>query len=162
MAKLVVLTEGFTGKSVELTSDKISIGRLDDNVFSIPEPSISSHHCEVWLKGDDLLVKDLHSTNGTYINEAQLKPEKEGSLKPGQMLRLGGVELRYETGKRQLEQPRHTVKLGDGNTMVIAKESGFAKKSDKVNKIFIGVGVLLAVITVISLVFVFLNIGKQP
>lgn len=162
MAKLVVLTEGFTGNSVELTSDKISIGRLDDNVFSIPEPSISSHHCEVWLKGDDLLVKDLHSTNGTYINEAQLKPEKEGSLKPGQMLRLGGVELRYETGKRQLEQPRHTVKLGDGNTMVIAKESGFAKKSDKVNRIFIGVGVLLAVITVLALVFVFLNIGKQP
>jgi predicted component of type VI protein secretion system len=161
MAKLVVLTEGFTGKTVELTADRLRIGRLDDNPFSIPEPSISSHHCEVWLKGDDLVVKDLNSTNGTFLNESQLKSEKEGTLKPGQILRLGGVEIRYETGKKQLDQPRHTVRLGaDTNTMVMAKGAGFAKKSNKVNRIFIGVGIFFGVVIFVALIFVFINLDS--
>jgi pSer/pThr/pTyr-binding forkhead associated (FHA) protein len=163
MAKLVVLTEGFTGKSVELTTDRTTIGRLDDNAFCIPEPSISSHHCEVWLKGDDCVVRDLHSTNGTFLNEAQLKAEKEGTLKPGQILRLGSVELRYETGKKQLDQPRHTVRLGaDSNPMSIAKDAGFSKKSDKVNKIFLTVGIVLGVVVVAIIAWVLTSVGKQP
>lgn len=160
MAKLVVLTEGFTGKTVELTADRLRIGRLDDNTFSIPEPSISSHHCEVWLKGDDLVVKDLNSTNGTFLNEAQLKPDKEGTLKPGQVLRLGGVEIRYETGKKQLDQPRHTVRLGaEGSTMVMAKGAGFAKKSNRINRFFIGLVVVIGVVTLAAMVWVFINLA---
>lgn len=161
MPKLVVLTEGFTGRSVELTAERLSIGRADDNSFCIPEPSISSHHCEVALKGDDLVVKDLNSTNGTFLNEAQLKAEKESVLKPGQILRLGGVELRYETGKKQLDQPRHTVRLGaDGNALGMAKDAGFAKKSDRASKIFLTLGVVLALIIVVALAFVVANVGK--
>lgn len=159
MAKLVALTEGLTGRSIELSEKKTAVGRLDDNTFSIPEPSVSSHHCEVWIKNDDLIVKDLNSTNGTFLNEVQLAGEKEGVLKPGQILRLGQVELRYETGKKQTEQPRQTVRLGEGNTMVVQNQSGFAKKNNKVNKIFLAVGVLLAVAILGALVIVFTNLG---
>ena len=68
MAKLVVLSEGFTGLTCELKADKTTVGRLEDNAFQIPEPSVSSHHCELTRRGVDLLVKDLNSTNGTFIN----------------------------------------------------------------------------------------------
>ena len=159
MAKLVVLTEGLVGRSIELSEGKTTVGRVEDNAFQISEPSVSSHHCEVWLKGDDVVVKDLNSTNGTFLNEVALAAEKEGVLKPGQILRLGQVELRYETGKKQTEQPRQTVRLGEGNTLVVGPKGGFAKKDNKVNKIFLVVGIVLGVAILGALVMVFTNLG---
>src|SRR5690349_16533869 len=94
MPKIVVLSEGLTGRSFELKVDKTTVGRLEDNAFQIQEQSVSSHHCELLLKGNDVIVRDLNSTNGTYINGEKIS---EKVLKPGQILRLGNVEARLET-----------------------------------------------------------------
>lgn len=158
MPKLVVITVGFNDASYEVKPEKSSVGRLPDNQIPLPEPSVSSRHCELYAKGDEIVVKDLNSTNGTFINEKQLEAGKEVVLRPGQVLRLGQVELRYETGKKQTEQPRTTIKLGDaavsGPTMVISKNSAFAKKDNKIAKISIGVGVVL-----LLAIFIFLYIA---
>ena len=95
MAKLVILTQGLTGRAHELNVDRTTIGRVEDNLFQIAESSVSSHHCEVLLRGSDVVIKDLNSTNGTFINGEQIT---ERVLKPGQTLRLGQVELKLETG----------------------------------------------------------------
>ena len=95
MAKLVILTQGLSGRAHELNVDRTTIGRVEDNLFQIAESSISSHHCEVLLRGSDVVIKDLNSTNGTFINGEQIT---ESVLKPGQTLRLGQVELKLETG----------------------------------------------------------------
>jgi hypothetical protein len=95
MAKLVILTQGLTGRAHELKVDKTTIGRVEDNTFQIAEPSVSSHHCEVLLRGDEVVVKDLNSTNGTFINGEKIT---ESVLKPGHTLRVGQVELRLENG----------------------------------------------------------------
>ncbi len=164
MPKLVCLTAGLADKVFEVKPEKGTLGRLEDNQFCLPEPSVSSHHCELSVKGDDIVVKDLGSTNGTFINEVQLAPEKEGNLRPGQTLRLGQVELRYETGKRQTEQPRTTVKIptddGGGKTQIVGKNPGFQKKTNNTNKIFIAVGAVLVVIIVALLVVAFSGIGR--
>src|SRR5262245_52732927 len=94
MAKLVVLSSGMAGRTQELSADKVTIGRVEDNTFQIAEPSVSSHHCEVFLRGSDVVVKDLDSTNGTFINGEKTT---EAVLKPGQTLRLGQVEMKLET-----------------------------------------------------------------
>src|SRR3954471_9099068 len=93
MPRLVVLSEGLTGRSHELKAEKTTIGRVEDNIFQIPDPSVSSHHCEVILKGNEVLIHDLDSTNGTFINGQQIT---EAPLKPSQILRLGQVEVRLE------------------------------------------------------------------
>src|SRR5664279_3387058 len=93
MAKLVILTQGMTGRAHELNVDRTTIGRVEDNTFQIADPSVSSHHCEVHLRGGEVLIRDLNSTNGTYINGAQIT---ESVLKPGQTLRLGQIELKLE------------------------------------------------------------------
>jgi pSer/pThr/pTyr-binding forkhead associated (FHA) protein len=93
MAKLVILTQGMTGRAHELNVDRTTIGRVEDNTFQITDPSVSSHHCEVHLRGGEVLIRDLNSTNGTYINGAQIT---ESVLKPGQTLRLGQIELKLE------------------------------------------------------------------
>lgn len=160
MAKLVVLSEGLTGRSFDLKDEKVSIGRLEDNAFQIPEPSVSSHHCEVVRKGNDLLVKDLNSTNGTFISGEQVKGE--GILKPGQILRLGQIEMRLETGaqtpgKMPLDQTRaipQGVKF-DLERSGLDKNSPFAKKSNKIAMVFIGIGVVLVIIIVAFLVIAF-------
>jgi pSer/pThr/pTyr-binding forkhead associated (FHA) protein len=72
MAKLVVVTEGLSGRSHELTAERTTVGRVEDNTFPIAEPSISSHHCEILLQGSEVRIKDLNSTNGTFIDGQQI------------------------------------------------------------------------------------------
>src|SRR5580692_106209 len=92
MAKLVVLTQSMAGRSIEL-AERTTVGRVEDNAFQIAEPSVSSRHCEILLQGADIVIKDLNSTNGTFINGEKIS---EGVLKPGQTLRLGNVELKLD------------------------------------------------------------------
>ncbi|HEY1663981.1 MAG TPA: FHA domain-containing protein [Verrucomicrobiae bacterium] len=93
MAKLVIHTQSMAGRAHELHADRTTIGRVDDNTFQIVDPSVSSHHCEVLLRGSEILIRDLNSTNGTFINDARIS---ESVLKPGQTLRLGQIELKLE------------------------------------------------------------------
>jgi pSer/pThr/pTyr-binding forkhead associated (FHA) protein len=169
MAKLVVLSEGMTGRAYELKVDKTTIGRVDDNTFSIPEGSVSSHHCEVLLRGSDIVIRDLQSTNGTFINGQQVTGE--AVLKPGQILRLGQIELRLEDGEAAAKVaapkklPDQTmvipqgVRLGDPATKAVAFEkSGFAKKSNKGTKIFIAIA---AVVLVAIIVFILIQLRQS-
>ena len=68
MARLVLLSEGLTGRTYDLKVEKTTVGRVADNTFEIPETSVSSHHAEILLRGNEVVVRDLDSTNGTYIN----------------------------------------------------------------------------------------------
>src|SRR5579862_9089291 len=93
MAKLVVVSPALGGLSHELSGGWSTIGRADGNTFQIVEASISGRHCEVRLQGHELVVRDLLSTNGTFVQDRKIA---EAVLKPGQVLRLGHVELRLE------------------------------------------------------------------
>jgi hypothetical protein len=160
--------------------DKTTIGRLEDNSFQIQEQSISSHHCEVLLKGNDVVVKDLNSTNGTYINGEKVS---EKALKPGQILRLGQVEIRLEGNggpggaaadaatpaeKKKLDNTRvipRGVKLNEfeqgASGVKFDKNSPFAKKSNKTNMVFIAVGVVLGLIILSFLIMAFLKMRGE-
>lgn len=96
MSRLVVISEGLAGLSHELGGRWVTIGRGDKNAFQIVEKSVSNQHCEVLLRGNELVVRDLRSTNGTFIGG---KTVSEGVLRPGQVLRLGLVDLRLEVSE---------------------------------------------------------------
>jgi CheY-like chemotaxis protein len=93
MPKLVVINRTLNVMSHELGEKWVTIGRHDGNAFQIAETTVSGRHCEARLRGEELAVRDLLSTNGTFIDGKKIV---EGILKPGQMLRLGEVELRME------------------------------------------------------------------
>jgi len=167
MAKLVVLSEGFSGRTYELKAEKNTIGRLEDNSFHIPEGSVSSHHCEVFLRDKEVVVKDLNSTNGTFINGEKVS---ESVLKPGQILRLGQVELKLEGAapapatKKQLDQTRAIpggVKLNEfekgAQKPTFQSNSPFARKTNKANLVFLAVGVVLGLVIIAFLVLAFLK-----
>jgi len=79
--------------SLELTEGMVSLGRNPTNDFRIPDPTVSSFHCEMIVSGETVLVRDLSSTNGTFIDG---EPIQESFLQPWQTLRLGQAELRLE------------------------------------------------------------------
>jgi hypothetical protein len=95
MAKLVILNQGMTGRTFDLSIDRTTVGRVEDNTFQIADGSVSSHHAEILLRGTDIVVKDLNSTNGSYLNGEKFT---EIVLKPGQILRFGQVELKIDDG----------------------------------------------------------------
>jgi pSer/pThr/pTyr-binding forkhead associated (FHA) protein len=168
MAKLVIQNQGMTGRAHELSVDRTTIGRVEDNTFQIADPSVSSHHCEVNLRGGEILIRDLNSTNGSFIGNDKIT---EQVLKPGQTLRLGQVELKLEVegapaaapsssstpsgapAKKQVDAtmliPRG-VSLGDlekvGRPPGFDTNTSFSKKSNKVNKYFIIIGIVVAVV----------------
>ncbi len=111
MAKLVVLTQGLAGLTHLVTGDPVSIGRADKNAFQIVESSVSGRHCEVWLRGEELAVRDLDSTNGTFADGQRIT---EATLKPGQILRIGNVDLRFEA-----VAPAAPPKVSFMNTMLL-------------------------------------------
>jgi len=160
-----------TGRTQELKVDKTTIGRVEDNTFQIAEPSVSSHHCEVLLRGSDVLIRDLNSTNGTFINGEKVT---EKVIKPGQILRLGQIELRLEAdgpsapAKKSLDQTlvmQRGVSLdeleqGARTGGFDTKGSGFSKKDDKGNKIFWIVAALVGLIIVGVLLYALTMTGK--
>jgi pSer/pThr/pTyr-binding forkhead associated (FHA) protein len=166
----VILSEGLTGKAHELKVEKTTIGRVEDNTFQIAEGSISSHHCEILLRGGEVVVRDLNSTNGTFVNGQQVTGE--AVLKPGQIVRFGQVELRLEDAsakaptatKRLPDQTMiipQGVKLGtDTSVTTFTKEKpGFAKKSNTGTKIFIGVAVVVAAGIIVAIILLYQKSG---
>jgi hypothetical protein len=96
MSKLVILNQGMTGRTFELAIERTTVGRVDDNTLQIADGSVSSHHAEILLRGSDILIRDIGSTNGTFIDNEKIT---EMVLHPGQILRFGQVELKIDDGR---------------------------------------------------------------
>jgi pSer/pThr/pTyr-binding forkhead associated (FHA) protein len=147
-----------------LKVETTTVGRVEDNAFQLPDGSVSSHHCEVILRGNDVVIRDLNSTNGTFINGEQITGE--AVLQPSQMLRLGNIELRLETApapapaKKVLDRTQvmnqgvkaSELETSETKTIKFDKHSPFQKKSNKSARVFILVGVLLFIVIVVAIV----------
>jgi pSer/pThr/pTyr-binding forkhead associated (FHA) protein len=67
-----------------------SIGRTTDNAVVIDSPAVSSHHACVFREGGLLIVEDLQSTNGTFVNGRRVSRHV---LRDGDVIQIGGHEL---------------------------------------------------------------------
>lgn len=93
--KLLLIRED-TGEAYEIDRD-LTIGREEDNDIVIPNPEghyVSAHHAQIKIQGKDIYLKDLGSTNGTYIND-----RKVGSwrLKAGIKVEFGDIVFKVES-----------------------------------------------------------------
>ena len=66
--KLIVKYQGTVIREVELKESQLMIGRKQDNDLSIEDPSVSGHHAKIVKIQSVFFVEDLHSTNGTLVN----------------------------------------------------------------------------------------------
>lgn len=92
MAKLLLQTGLPPGVELELRQGVTRIGRGPANDVQIADPSVSTTHCVLLVEGEQVQVRDLGSTNGTYVDG---EPVTLARLRPDQVLRLGSVELLF-------------------------------------------------------------------
>jgi pSer/pThr/pTyr-binding forkhead associated (FHA) protein len=73
---------------------EIVLGRGDRAEIRLEDPFASSRHARIYEQGNILVVEDLGSTNGTYLNEELLETPRP--LHPGDRLRIGDSEFAFE------------------------------------------------------------------
>ncbi|HEY8408980.1 MAG TPA: FHA domain-containing protein [Gaiellaceae bacterium] len=84
------------GEELTLNSSALRLGRGSDNDVNLARDEYaSSKHARVEPRRDGVWVEDIGSTNGTYLNGIRLTHAKR--LAPGDVVRIGETELRYET-----------------------------------------------------------------
>jgi len=90
---LKVVVGGHAGKEIAIGTDKFFIGRSDECQLRPKSESVSRVHCVIAIKDGRVLVQDLKSRNGTYVNDKRLDPEKAKVLKAGDALRVGKLSF---------------------------------------------------------------------
>jgi pSer/pThr/pTyr-binding forkhead associated (FHA) protein len=69
---------------------EITLGRSPENVVVIPDPTVSRKHAVITVVGNELLIKDLNSTNGTYVLDGdEFKRISEYRFSNETVIRLG-------------------------------------------------------------------------
>ncbi|MEM8680437.1 MAG: FHA domain-containing protein [Planctomycetota bacterium] len=89
------------------------IGRSLEADLKVGVSTVSRQHCEIYEFEHELVVNDLGSSNGTFVNDERI--EGPTFLSPGDELRVGGVTFRadYELPESPAVAPRSSS-LGDG------------------------------------------------
>jgi pSer/pThr/pTyr-binding forkhead associated (FHA) protein len=127
------------GKTFALTGTMV-IGRQADSDIPVPAEEISRHHARLQVTTDGVLVEDMSSANGTFINDKRVQ---NGLLKPGEELRLDtvrfmlvapGMDARQQATAARAEPARATAPEASG--------SG--------GKVF---GILIAIVVVAAIAF---------
>jgi hypothetical protein len=103
MARLLIKTEGLPQQAMELRLGVNRIGRDPESDFTISHATVSTHHCELVLSSDGVILRDCGSTNGTFVNGA---PVTEAWLVSGQEVKLGDVQLLVENTDVNIAIPK--------------------------------------------------------
>jgi predicted component of type VI protein secretion system len=75
-------------REIPLPAPTTVIGRRPDCNLQIPAKDVSRLHCQIAIEGSAVTLKDLGSTNGTYVNGERVE---EAVLRPGDKVRVGPV-----------------------------------------------------------------------
>lgn len=92
-------------KKVVLKADTV-IGRSTECGLRIASNEVSRQHCKICLSEDGVTVRDLGSSNGTFINGYQLEQETDYEIAPDSELSIGGIKfiVRFEGSKAKAMQ----------------------------------------------------------
>jgi diguanylate cyclase (GGDEF)-like protein len=94
-ACIVVIYGPDIGKRAALGRSRFEIGRVATADLAIDQESISRRHAEITWDGEEHLIEDLGSTNGTFVNDRNVK---RSPLRDGDQLKLGRSILKYMSG----------------------------------------------------------------
>jgi FHA domain-containing protein len=95
--QVLIKLEGAPARTITLASGVNRIGRNPANDICLDDSTVSGHHCEIVVLNEDVFVRDVGSTNGTFINGQRVS---EAALLPGQRLHVGSIEMALEIPAR--------------------------------------------------------------
>jgi pSer/pThr/pTyr-binding forkhead associated (FHA) protein len=107
MAKLSLMFENKLMKEVPIGARPVTIGRSPDNDLPVDNLAVSNHHARVYYEGGRLVVEDLDSLNGTFVNDLRVE---RATLHDGDSIWIGkhhikvdataDTALPFETGRK--------------------------------------------------------------
>ncbi len=109
MPKLHILSGVLEGKVIDLIDERITMGRALDNRIRLEDGTVSHHHAVLTLDGHDYKLRDLNSTNGTRVNGMRIVETK---LQDGDAVRIGSVEMQFESDVKKSSQPLPPTQSG--------------------------------------------------
>jgi ubiquitin-protein ligase len=80
-----------------MDGEEVSIGRGVDNGIQIPHHTVSTHHAEIYCERGTYFIRDLNSTNGTFVNEVQVKTGV-AAIADNDLIRFGEINCRFLLG----------------------------------------------------------------
>ncbi|MBI2933076.1 MAG: FHA domain-containing protein [Planctomycetes bacterium] len=102
MPKLIV-RQGGAVREIDIIKDNFSIGRTPDNDLEVRDSLISRRHSSIVRKGEDYIVYDLGSSNGTYVNREKIEMKV---LEDNDVIRVGDSEITFTDDR---PRPKTTI-----------------------------------------------------
>lgn len=117
-ACLVVIYGDDLGKRIELGGQPLTLGRSSSNGLQLDQESVSRQHCQITLRSNGYELRDLGSTNGTYVNDLQVDA---CILRDGDQIKVGRTILKFIVGgnvEGQYHEVIYRLMTIDGLTQV--------------------------------------------
>jgi diguanylate cyclase (GGDEF)-like protein len=119
-ASLVVICGPDLGRRIPLEEPTLTVGRDDTCDVVVPIDGISRRHCQLEV-GEGVRVRDLGSTNGTWLNGRELAPQEHVKLRTGDRIELVGIAFKFLEGndlEAQYHEELYQLAIVDGLTRV--------------------------------------------
>ncbi len=127
MSKLVISLDGVVIKESLIAKEKTTLGRRPYNDIVIDNLAVSGEHALLHLVGNDVVIEDLNSTNGTYINGKAVKKQQ---LSNGDIIEIGKYKIKYLAQGQADNERSMTVDRG-GPVTVPASDFGLLTAPDQ-------------------------------
>ena len=92
MPKMIVSIDEVVIKEVQLTKDRTTLGRRPYNDIVIDNLAVSGEHAVIHMSVSEVVLEDLNSTNGTYVNGKAIKKQ---ALQNGDGIEVGKYKIRF-------------------------------------------------------------------
>ena len=115
--KLILTLDGEIIKDYELDRDSsITIGRKHGNTFQLNDLTVSGQHALIIVKGDDVFLEDLASTNGTLVNGVHIVHTQ---LQHGDVIQIGHHMFTHMADDAEDYQPTMFVRAELDETQIV-------------------------------------------
>lgn len=121
-------------KQFVLLPGRTTIGRRTDNSIVIPDPTVSGYHAAILFENSKLVIEDLGSSNGTFVNNKRLTMPYR--LVGGEQIKMGLCQITLSAGPSLTDQPVNTataiqnkaIQTNYSNKIAPFKATAFEKK----------------------------------
>ena len=127
-SKLVITQGDNIGREYVIEKSTIRVGSLPESDLTIDDETVSRNHLEIRKEKDGYVLKDLGSTNGTFINGTKVK---EAYLHSGSLIKIGKTEVKFVPQDEEIEiYPSKKTKFGNiiGKSLPMRKIFGILER----------------------------------
>ena len=122
MAKIIFKDGREKGREYELLSDIVRIGRAPHNTLPVLDEKVSQEHCVIEKKESHFYVRDLNSSNGTFLNGKAITGTRV--LSSGDLIKAGDTTLYFEETVHE-RRPGLTTMAGVAQREMEKKGKGY-------------------------------------